>query len=226
MWSSMHRIVEPELMDGREQAEAYARADFEESNRAIVESFNVHFPGVHLTGDILDLGCGPGDMTFLFADRFPDSSVLGVDGSPVMIQLANERKALQTRPSDRVTFLEGRIPGAPIPDRAYSAIMSNSFLHHLHRPEVMWQTVSRHASRGTKVFISDLFRPASQQEASQLVNEYAAGAPEILRRDFYNSLLAAFELSEIEAQIWDAGFNELRVEKISDRHLVIFGEKG
>ena len=56
----MRRIVEPELMDDREQAEAYARADFEESNRAIVESFDVHFPGVRLSGDILDLGLWPG----------------------------------------------------------------------------------------------------------------------------------------------------------------------
>ena len=221
----MRRIVEPELMDGREQAEAYARADFEESNRAIVESFNVHFPGVGLAGDILDLGCGPGDITFQFAARFPTSSVLGVDGSPVMIELANERKARQTELSDRVTFMEGLIPGAPIPDQSYTAIVSNSFLHHLHRPEVLWQTVTRHASPGTKVFISDLFRPVSQQEASRLVNEYAAREPEILRRDFYNSLLAAFEPSEIEAQIAEAGFDELRVETISDRHLVIFGEK-
>ncbi len=213
-------------MDDRAQAEAYARADFEESNRAIIESFDLHFPGVRLSGDILDLGCGPGDITFQFAARFPGSSVLGVDGSSVMIELANDRKARQAGSFDRVTFKEGFIPGVPIPNQKYAAIVSNSFLHHLHRPEVLWQTVSRHASAGTKVFITDLCRPASQQEASEVVNEYAAGEPEILRRDFYNSLLAAFEPSEIEAQVAEAGFNELRVEMISDRHLAVFGEKG
>jgi ubiquinone/menaquinone biosynthesis C-methylase UbiE len=213
------------LMDGPEQAAAYARADFEESHRRIVESFDVHFPGVRLTGDILDLGCGPGDITFRFAARFPDSSVLGVDGASAMIELANTRKARQTELSERVSFLEGLIPGAPIPNQWYAAIVSNSLLHHLHRPEALWQTVSRHASPGTKVFISDLFRPVSPQEARRIVGQYAAGEAEIMRRDFYNSLLAAFEPSEIETQIADAGFDELRVERISDQHLVIVGEK-
>ena len=221
----MRRILEPELMDDREQAQAYAEADFEESHRGILDSFDVHFPGVEVTGDILDLGCGPGDITFRFAARFPDCFILGVDGSPVMIELANERKTREIGLAGRVTFLEGLIPEAAIPHKTYAAIVSNSLLHHLHRPAVLWETVNRHASPGTKVFIADLSRPASAREASRLVDENATGEPEILRRDFYNSLLAAFEPGEVEDQLAAAGLNELRVDRIGDRHLVVFGEK-
>ena len=115
---SMRRIVEPELMDDRAQAEAYAQADFEESNRAIVESFDVHFPGARLSGDILDLGCGPGDITFQFAARFPSSSVLGVDGSSVMIELANDRKAVKPGRSIESLSRKGSSPGFPFPTRS------------------------------------------------------------------------------------------------------------
>ena len=59
----------------------------------------------------------------------------------------------------------------------------------------------------------------------RLVNEFSAGEPEILRRDFYNSLVAAFEPEEIATQIADAGLDELLIERISDRHLIVFGEK-
>jgi len=40
-------------------------------------------------------------------------------------------------------------------------ILSSSVLHHLHDPQVHWQTVRRYSKRGTIVFIADLRRPAS-----------------------------------------------------------------
>jgi hypothetical protein len=57
------------------------------------------------------------------------------------------------------------------------------------------------------------------------VDEYSANEPEILRRDLYNSLLAAFEPKETRQQLTEAGLTELQVKEISDRHVLIFGEK-
>ena len=73
----MLRIVEPELMDDPEQAEVYAAADFEKPHSNIVEICDVFFPGAEIKGQILDLGCGPGDITFRFASKFPESLVSG-----------------------------------------------------------------------------------------------------------------------------------------------------
>jgi hypothetical protein len=52
---------------------------------------------------------------------------------------------------------------------------------------------------------------------------YAEGEPEVLRRDFYNSLLAAFEPGEIRSQLRDEGLDGLRVRSVSDRHVTISG---
>jgi hypothetical protein len=41
-----------------------------------------------------------------------------------------------------------------------------------------------------------------------------------LRRDFYNSLLAAFTVEEVRLQTADLN---LTVEEISDRHLFVYG---
>jgi SAM-dependent methyltransferase len=219
----MKRIPEPELMDEPAQAEAYAEADFDEAHSAIVAAFDDYFPGASLEGCILDLGCGPGDISCRFASRYPQCTVTGVDGSQAMIRLANRRRADEPE-GGRLTFIEGLIPGAPIPELPYEAIISNSLLHHLHRPGVLWETISSYAVTGTRIYVADLRRPQNSDEARRMVGQYAAGEPEILKRDFYNSLLAAFTPQEVEAQLAGAGLN-LSVDVISDRHMVIHGTR-
>jgi hypothetical protein len=49
------------------------------------------------------------------------------------------------------------------------------------------------------------------------------GRQPMARRDFFNSLLAAFTPREIEAQLRQAGSSHLEVEVISDRHLIVYG---
>ena len=222
----MQRVTEPELMDDQVQSEAYAAADFDEAHSRIVDTFASCFPGEEVTGHVLDLGCGPGDICFRFAVRYPGCSVMGVDGSRAMIRLANERKTRESVTGDRVRFIEDMLPGASIPGVPFAAVISNSLLHHLHEPQVLWQTVRRYASPGTKVYVVDLFRPQALAEVQRLVDEYAAGEPDILRRDFYNSLCAAFEPHEVEAQLDRAGLVGLTVEAISDRHLAVHGVPG
>ena len=222
----MERTPEPELMEGPEQAQAYAGADFSEAHENIVMEFCARFPGVEVTGEVLDLGCGPGDITFRFASKFPRAMFFGVDGSGEMIRLAEERKGREQVLSRRITFIRGSIPGASIPNLGYEAIISNSLLHHLRRPEVLWETVVEYARPGTIIYIADLLRPESTGEARRLVEEYAATEPEILKRDFYNSLLSAFEPAEVEAQLTGAGLAELSVRVITDRHFIVYGVKG
>ncbi len=221
----MQRVTEPELMDDPSQAEAYAAADFAEAHGRIVEGFAECFPGVEVTGNVLDLGCGPGDISFRFAARYSGCMVTGVDGSAAMIALARQRQAREAALGDRVRFIEGRIPGAPLPAGPYAAIISNSLLHHLHRPEVLWEAIAAYASAGTRIYVVDLFRPETAAAARRLVDAYAAGEPEILRRDFYHSLCAAFEPREVEAQLEATDLAGLAVSVISDRHLVVHGVK-
>ena len=219
----MVRVPEPELMMEEGQARAYAEADFAEPHDRVAGLCREFLAGRDVRGHILDLGCGPGDVSIRFARAFPHCAVHGVDGSPAM--LAEGERLLGRAPdvAGRVTLLKGLLPDADLPRRSYELVVSNSLLHHLHDPQVLWQSVRRFGAPGAPVFVADLMRPASAAEAERLVECYSGTEPEVLKRDFYNSLLAAFEPGEIEAQLAAAGLFGLKVRAISDRHLAIAG---
>ncbi|MEQ8277283.1 MAG: class I SAM-dependent methyltransferase [Deltaproteobacteria bacterium] len=212
----MDRTPEPELMEDVAQAEAYARADFDTPNEAFVDRFLATFPDF-VRGSIVDLGCGPADIPLRLARRLPEVRVTGVDGSAAM--LAPGRAAVEAF-DGRVVLVEGTLPGA-VAGR-FDAVISNSLLHHLHDPDVLWAEVVRVANPGAVVLVADLSRPDSADAVDRLVEQYAANEPEVLRRDFRNSLHAAFTTEEIEAQLARHGL-ALEVERISDRHVAIHG---
>ncbi len=219
----MQRITEPELMDDEAQALAYAQADFAEPNALFLGLFESAFPAWPGAGAVLDLGCGPADISFRFAQRWPGCTVDAVDGSAAMLERARAARSSWPDADGRVRLVEATLPDLELAPAAHAAIISNSLLHHLHSPRVLWDTVRRFAAPGAAVLVMDLMRPPNTEEAAALVELYAANEPDVLKTDFYNSLLAAFECSEVEDQLSAAGLQHLQVQAVSDRHLLVSG---
>ena len=215
----MQRTPEPELMDDPAQARAYAEADFDAPNTAFVSHLEARLD-LPVVGRVLDLGCGPGDILARLARRFPGWQLVGLDGSSAMLAHA----AVATAPyAGRVRLAVGLVPEG-LPEAApFDLILSNSLLHHLHAPEGLWRMIRRLGRPGAAVFVADLLRPADEAAASAIVSAYSGDEPEILRRDFYHSLLAAFSVEEVRAQVEEAGLGAFHVEPVSDRHLVAYG---
>lgn len=209
-------------MDEPEQALAYAMADFSEPDRQFISLFTEQF-GPDIKGYVLDLGCGPGNISFRFVRAFPDCIVHAIDGSKEMIRIAKTFLSNSPELVSRLYFIEGILPYIKPPLDAYDIIINNSLLHHLHEPLVLWNTIKRFSRAGTIVFIRDLKRPSSKKEAQRIVETYSGNEPEILKRDFYNSLLAAFTVEEVKEQLRKAGLGYLEVKTSSDRHLIVYG---
>ncbi len=218
----MDRRPEPELMDSTAQTVAYAEADFSESNSLFVEHFLGAFDGLPARGKLADLGCGPADICIRLHERLPGWHITGVDAGENMLKRATEglrRAGLQ----DAIALHLAYLPDAGLGTQRFDAVVSNSLLHHLPDPATLWSSVLQVGKPGAAVTVMDLRRPATEQEAESLVDEYAADAPPILREDFYNSLLAAYTPGEVESQLREAGLDHLRVSLPSDRHWIATG---
>jgi ubiquinone/menaquinone biosynthesis C-methylase UbiE len=220
--SRFARIPEPELMLEEEQARVYAAADFETAHAAYPRLFRQRFPSFPRQAAVLDLGCGPCDVTWRFARLSTGWRIDAVDGSPAMLAQAG-RNLKRRRLQHRIRLIQGLLPNLKLPRKRYDVILASSLLHHLPDPLVLWRTVARFAKHGTILFVADLRRPRTTQDARRLVEEHSSGEPEVLRRDFHNSLLAAFTPEEVRAQLSAANLTAVTVEPLNDRHLLALG---
>src|SRR5262249_12549517 len=107
-------------------------------------------------------------------------------------------------------------------EHSFDAILSKDLLHHLPDPSVLWHEAKRLGRPGAAVFVMDLYRPATPENAREIVEAAAASENPILRQDFYNSLCAACSVEEVEEQLKNAGLT-LQVAQVSERHMLIKG---
>jgi len=214
----MERTLEPEVMDDEEQAIAYAAADFSASNQMFVDGFVAYGGAME---SVLDIGCGSADIPIRLARAKPSLRITAVDASDAMLRVA-EKAVHAAGLTGQIELVKGQVPGLALAERQFDAIVSKDLLHHLPDPMVFWDEVKRLVRRPTVIYVMDLFRPETEQEAKDIVESVSADEPDILKRDFYNSLLAAFTVDEVAKQLRRADL-ELEVAAVSDRHMRIRG---
>jgi ubiquinone/menaquinone biosynthesis C-methylase UbiE len=215
----VNRVLEEEVMDGHELVDAYSSLDFSESNTRFVEFAEALMPTD--ASEIIDLGCGPGDVAILLAKR-SRAHITAIDASEEMIKFAGRSVAAE-RLEHRVTLKIARIPTLELPSCRFNVVLSKDFLHHLPDPKVLWSEIARIGAPQASVLVMDLIRPVSVEVAQTIVDRAAPHAKLMIRQDFLNSLCAAFTVAEVKNQLRAAnlGFD---VRLVTDRHLCVFGK--
>ena len=216
----MQRCPEPELMNGVDQVAAYAAADFSAGDDVTIDRIRSLVAERPLGNSpiVVDLGCGPGNITVLLARLLPEARVIGIDGAERMLELARQRAADQAL---AIEFLHRDL--RQIKGLKADLVVSNSLLHQLHDPLLLWRVTSQLANRGCRVLHRDLRRPESMDELNHLQTLHLPDAPELLLQDFRASLRAAFEPAEVVDQLRITGMKQLSVQLEGDRYLVVSG---
>ena len=204
----MRRIPEPALMNDPKQATAYAGGDLDNAYWLFVQLVRKYFPDLVPNDAILDLGCGPAAIPLRLATLFPHCQIHCVDGAPQMLvqgKQAVQREGLE----EQVHFFLGNLPDKlPLPQDQYEMVISNSFLHHLTDPMILWNAIRDYCLPGGAVLIVDLLRPTSEEKAQLLVDRYLPDAPQLLQQDMLLSLRAAYTLDEVKAQLEQANLTK------------------
>jgi len=217
----MPRIPEPEVMDEPLGAAAYARSDFSDVNQAFVDALLARV-GSLKDARAIDLGTGPGDIPIRIALARPTWRITAVDASAPMLRFAREA-ARKSGVVGKVRWLRADAKHTGLSARRFDVLFSNSILHHITEADAFWEEVKRLGKPGAFVLLRDLARPASRAAARRIVERYGRCGPELMRRDYLNSLLASYTVSEVRKQLARCGIGALRVKMVSDRHWDVFG---
>ena len=230
----MERIVEPELMEGKEQVSSYAKADFSEGENNFVNQIEYYLikNDIELNENnlIVDLGCGPGNISEKLSLKWPNAKVLGIDGSKEMIRMAESSKTKSSNQSrlKNLHYVCADIKNLKMneisSEKNISLLVSNSLIHHITYLGDFFNCIERLSSSQTINFHKDLKRPNDEKFALELKEKCAEKNNDILTNDYYASLKASYTAKELRNFIFENKLTSLEVFEEGDQYLVIYGK--
>ena len=229
----MERIAEPELMNKKEQVISYDEADFSEGEDNLINQINYYLSKNNIILSkkdlIVDLGCGPGNISEKLAIKWPDTEVIGIDGSKEMIRKAESNKmiSLNKKKLKNLHYFCADIKdfklNAIALDKEISLLVSNSLIHHITHLEDFFKTILRLSNNLTINFHKDLKRPLDKKSALDLKTKCASKYNDILTNDYYASLRASYTYKELKDFISRNDFLSLEVFEDGDQYLIVYG---
>jgi len=217
-WLTLPRKPEPEVMDSAEEAEVYASSAAERYLDAIDNTLVEMVARLgFVSGRLLDLGCGPGNIALKLAKRFPEILVVGVDYAASMVRMAASSAATQGL-SARTTFLSGDAKKIPFADQTFDMVLSNSVLHHLANPVAMLDEMRRVMKPHGLALLRDLRRPGRLM-FSWHVRWYGRHYSGLMKKLYTDSVRASYTGRELARMLHDSRLAAAQVYYHERTHL-------
>ena len=150
---------------------------------------------------VLDVGCGTGTLALALKSSVGTGEVHGIDASPEMIQVAQEKAA---KAGSDIDFQVALIEAIPFPDASFDLVTSSLMLHHL--PDDLKRTGLDEIRRVLKPggrFIAMDFAAHSHSPLGHLLSIFGHSRGESI-------------VNVLVPMLKDAGFSDL--ENIHTRH--------
>jgi len=99
--------------------------------------------------NLLDIGCGTGNLLSFISSKY-STEISGVDISPKMLQIANEKLG------DVADLREGDSANLPFDDESFDMVICNDSFHHYPHPEMVISEIRRVLKPRGNILISDI----------------------------------------------------------------------
>ncbi len=213
----LSRVLEPEVMDATEDAVDYDAMDHAHVNRVFVDDLLSHWPTSEQTLRVFDAGTGTAQIPIELLRRGVAATVVAADAASEMLLMARNNIAAVGL-SSYITCELRDCKQMPEADASFDIVMSNSIIHHIPEPFLVFAECCRILKPGGLLFLRDLHRPESDAALQSLVDQYAAGTNAHQRQLFRDSLHAALTVEEVRELLQPLGINPAAVNMTSDRH--------
>ncbi|WP_437811345.1 class I SAM-dependent methyltransferase [Sorangium sp. So ce1078] len=214
---SLTRVLEPEVMDTDEDARAYDSMDHAAVNTAFCDALLSHNPDLAYA---LDVGTGTCLLPIELCRRVPTARIKAIDLSASMLGLGR-RHVEQAGLNAVIAIALQDAKALPEPDDTFSAVLSNSIVHHIPEPMEVMREMHRVLRPGGLLFVRDLVRPENEASVAALVDTYAANDTAYQRALFDASLRAALSLEEVREILCSLGIPPECAQVTSDRHWTV-----
>jgi ubiquinone/menaquinone biosynthesis C-methylase UbiE len=119
--------------------------------------------------NVLELGCGTGNLSLLLARKFPAARFTLVDGSPEMIEvtqsrIADARLGLVNEPA----FIAARFEELALPDVSFDLVVSSISLHHVADKAALYRRIRAMLRSNGRFCFADQMR--GEPESNHRVN--------------------------------------------------------
>jgi ubiquinone/menaquinone biosynthesis C-methylase UbiE len=133
-------------------------SSYEKATRMVIEAYYgqvaEEIVSSFQSGEILDLGTGPGYLPIEIVRRAPDITIIGVDLSRKLIQMA-QANAAKSGLSHQLRFEVGNSAGLRFDDGVFDMVISTGMLHSLKNPVAVLKEIYRVLKKGSEAWIYD-----------------------------------------------------------------------
>lgn len=162
------------------------------------------------TERILDLGCGDGKVTLLLRDKVPNGSVVGIDNSLQMIELA--QKTFPSSQYPNLTFIRQDIRELAF-DREFDLIFSNAVLHWIKDHSLILLRIAKALRENGKICFQMGGR-GNASEIFEIIDSMICSPPWKEYFPNFEFPYGFYDVSTYQSWLNQAGLKPIRIELI------------
>ncbi len=207
------RVPSIEGIDAPEIAKSFERMARTPPFKILRKNVISQIKKINPIGNLMDLGCGSGNLIIQIAKAFPNLDLIAIDVSNEIISLA-EKRAKEHSFDSKITFKLGNVEDIPFPDNSMDFIVSTFSLHHWSEPINVFKEIYRVLKENGTCLIFDFRRNSRKFFYGLLTFATKIVVPKPLKNinEPLGSLKAAYTADEIIKVISHTSFNKIEIK--------------